>query len=307
MIYLDTHQPLPHDGEAASKSLEATPGVAFYLAVEEFAARFMPPADYFFMWQVEPSVIFGRNQVMDNEVNVAYCRQHNIKMYRRKSGGGCVYADMSNVMLSYVTPDDDVSATFSRYLDMVCQTLRTIGLDARPSGNNDIMLPPVAGAAPASAAASPAYAGAAPAYAGAAPASPSVGYAAALQRPAVPSASPAVPSASPAALPRKVSGNAIYHIPGRIIAHGTLLYDTDMEHMLNAITPSHAKLSKHGVESVRQRICLLKDYTALPLSEIKARIRNHLCDSTYALTAANYDRVRSIEAEYLDPAFITGR
>lgn len=258
MIYLDTHQPLPHDGEAATKSLEATPGVAFYLAVEEFAARFMPPADYFFMWQVEPSVIFGRNQVMDNEVNVAYCRQHNIKMYRRKSGGGCVYADMSNVMLSYVTPDDDVSATFSRYLDMVCQTLRTIGLDARPSGNNDIMLPPVAGAAP-------------------------------------------------AALPRKVSGNAIYHIPGRIIAHGTLLYDTDMEHMLNAITPSHAKLSKHGVESVRQRICLLKDYTALPLSEIKARIRNHLCDSTYALTAADYDRVRSIEAEYLDPAFIAGR
>lgn len=248
MIYLDTAPALPPHGEGEGERL------SFYLATEEFAARCLPPADYFFMWQVEPSVIFGRNQVMDNEVNTAYCRDHNIKMYRRKSGGGCVYADMSNVMLSYITPDDNVTATFARYLGMVSDTLRSIGLDACPSGNNDIMLRQASGDEP----------------------------------------------------PRKVSGNAIYHLPGRIIAHGTLLYDTDMEHMLNAITPSHAKLSKHGVESVRQRICLLKDYTSLPLSEIKARIRNRLCDSTYHLTADDIGKVRDIEREYLDPAFIRG-
>ena len=38
-------------------------------------------------------VIFGRNQVMLAEVNVDYCEQHHIQYYRRKSGGGCVYAD----------------------------------------------------------------------------------------------------------------------------------------------------------------------------------------------------------------------
>jgi lipoic acid synthetase/lipoate-protein ligase A len=78
-----------------------------------------------------------------------------------------------------------------------------------------------------------------------------------------------------------------------------------MENMLHAITPSHTKLSKHGVESVRQRICLLKDYTSLPLEEIKQRIRQHLCGSqTITLTADDLRVVRDIEKEYLNPAFI---
>ena len=93
--------------------------LSFYLALEEYVARQLAPADYFFMWQVKPSVIFGRNQLIENEVNLDYCRSHNIQMFRRKSGGGCVYADMNNVMMSYITADDQVGFTFNRYISMV--------------------------------------------------------------------------------------------------------------------------------------------------------------------------------------------
>ena len=72
----------------------------FYLAMEEYIARSLPADDYFFMWQVEPTVIFGRNQLINAEIDIDYCRKNNIQMYRRKSGGGCVYADKSNIMLS---------------------------------------------------------------------------------------------------------------------------------------------------------------------------------------------------------------
>ena len=65
----------------------------FYLAMEEYVAYNIDEEDCFFMWQVEPTVIFGRNQLIENEVNLEYCRVHNIQTYRRKSGGGCVYAD----------------------------------------------------------------------------------------------------------------------------------------------------------------------------------------------------------------------
>ena len=62
--------------------------LSFYLAMEEFVARNInQDEDCFFMWQVEPSVIFGRNQLIENEVNMAYCRENDIKTYRRKSGG----------------------------------------------------------------------------------------------------------------------------------------------------------------------------------------------------------------------------
>ena len=59
--------------------------LSFYLAMEEYVARHLDKQDSFFLWQVEPSVIFGRNQVLENEVNVDYCRAHDIRLYRRKS------------------------------------------------------------------------------------------------------------------------------------------------------------------------------------------------------------------------------
>src|SRR3712207_8193148 len=75
------------------------------------------------MWQVEPSVIFGRNQLIENEVNLDYCRENLIQTFRRKSGGGCVYADWKNVMFSYITDEDNVNFTFNRYINMVVLTL----------------------------------------------------------------------------------------------------------------------------------------------------------------------------------------
>ena len=54
--------------------------LSFYLAMEECVARQMDESDCFFMWQVKPSVIFGRNQVLENEVNVDYCRAHGIRL-----------------------------------------------------------------------------------------------------------------------------------------------------------------------------------------------------------------------------------
>ena len=82
--------------------------LSFYLAMEEYVARRIDEQDLFFMWQVEPSVIFGRNQLIENEVNLKFCRERGIKTYRRKSGGGCVYADMNNVMFSYITKEVNV-------------------------------------------------------------------------------------------------------------------------------------------------------------------------------------------------------
>lgn len=112
----------------------------FYLAMEEYVARTLPPRDYFFMWQVNPTVIFGRNQLVESEVDVEFCKSRGIEMYRRKSGGGCVYADKSNIMFSYITPDSNVNFTFNRYMTMVEHVLQKLGLDARTTGRNDILI-----------------------------------------------------------------------------------------------------------------------------------------------------------------------
>ncbi len=114
--------------------------LSFYLAMEEYVARNMKERDCFFMWQVEPTVIFGRNQLIENEVNVPFCEKHGIKMFRRKSGGGCVYADKGNIMFSYITKEDNVGFTFYKYINMILAMLEKLNVKATTSGRNDILI-----------------------------------------------------------------------------------------------------------------------------------------------------------------------
>lgn len=110
--------------------------LSFYLAMEEHVAAAYGSG--FFVWRVAPTVIIGRNQDIYSEVNLAYCREHGIDVVRRKSGGGCVFADKGNVMISYVTPRRRVENVFSEYLDRLSSFLRTLGFDAVTSSNNDV-------------------------------------------------------------------------------------------------------------------------------------------------------------------------
>ena len=229
--------------------------LSFFLAAEEWAAMAMPGDEWFFSWVVEPTVICGRNQDIAREVDLGYCREHGIDVVRRRSGGGCVYADMSNIMFSYITKDEAVGFTFNRYINMVVLVLRKMGVDAKASGRNDVMIGD-----------------------------------------------------------RKVSGNAFYHVSkrgqtgtGRSIVHGTMLYDTNMENMVGAITPSDQKLLSKGIQSVRQRIALLKDYLDIDIEQFKTFVRQNLCDSEMTLTDHDVELIKEIEKEYLTDDFIYGK
>lgn len=129
--------------------------LVWYLAAEEYFAKNIQPLQQgfgkgsenakdicglFFTWIVAPTVIFGRHQVMQNEVNVAFCQANHIAMYRRKSGGGCVYADEGNLMISYISPSSHSEQVFQYYLDQMSNTLCQLGYDAVKSTHNDIMV-----------------------------------------------------------------------------------------------------------------------------------------------------------------------
>lgn len=109
--------------------------------MEEHIARHHSVAEgVFFMWQVDPTVICGRHQDVATEVDLDYCRENRIAVVRRKSGGGCVFADRSNIMFSCIIPATDVASTFSSYTSAVAATLRGLGLDASATTRNDILI-----------------------------------------------------------------------------------------------------------------------------------------------------------------------
>lgn len=113
--------------------------LAYYLDQElEVAQHVTEPT--FFTWIVAPTVIYGRHQILEQEVNLEYCRQHNVDMVQRQSGGGCVYADRGNVMLSYIVPSPHSQEVFDDFLHLVSSALRQLGYDAVTTEHNDILV-----------------------------------------------------------------------------------------------------------------------------------------------------------------------
>ena len=113
--------------------------LSFFLAMEEYVAR-VYDGEAFFVWRVAPTVIIGRNQILENEVNMEYCRERGVEIVRRKSGGGCVYSDRGNIMISYISRRGDVADVFERYLSALADALRSLGLPAEKSGRNDVLV-----------------------------------------------------------------------------------------------------------------------------------------------------------------------
>ena len=115
-------------------------GAAFYLAAEEFLAREFPLNNYFFTWRVNPTCVFGRNQDPRVELDLDFCEKHGVDIVRRRSGGGAIFADSNNLMLSLVTGTGCVETLFRDFAQGIADALLSMGVPARVSGRNDVVL-----------------------------------------------------------------------------------------------------------------------------------------------------------------------
>ena len=93
-----------------------------------------------FTWIVSPTVIYGRHQSAEVEVDTDYCRENGIAVVQRKSGGGCVYADQGNLMISYVSPSAHSERAFAEFLQLIRDALAAKGLLAVTTEHNDILV-----------------------------------------------------------------------------------------------------------------------------------------------------------------------
>ena len=112
-----------------------------YLALEQKLVKTVQEATLF-TWIVSPTVIYGRHQSKEAEVNEAYCAEHGIQIVQRKSGGGCVYADEGNLMVSYIEPSaiSIQHSAYEHFMTMLAQALRQLGYEAVTTQHNDILV-----------------------------------------------------------------------------------------------------------------------------------------------------------------------
>lgn len=113
--------------------------LAQYLQIEQDMVKDIQEPTLF-TWIVSPTVIYGRHQSAEVEVNETYCAEHGIAVVQRKSGGGCVYADQGNLMISFVTPSTHSEQVFTDFLALVAKALQSRGLPAVKTDHNDILV-----------------------------------------------------------------------------------------------------------------------------------------------------------------------
>lgn len=112
----------------------------FYFALEEYLLneKLKEGETYFFTWEIH-GVVIGKNQVIENEVNLDFLRENNIDVYRRPTGGGCVYADHRNTMFSIITKKTNKNFSFKTYLSKIIDSMKLLNIHIEFSGRNDLL------------------------------------------------------------------------------------------------------------------------------------------------------------------------
>lgn len=82
-------------------------------------------------WRNPKSVIVGRNQLVEDEIDLGFCHNNNILIGRRISGGGTVYHDDGNLNISFyilkkkIPNVSNMKEITEFFTDLLIESLRT--------------------------------------------------------------------------------------------------------------------------------------------------------------------------------------
>lgn len=108
---------------------------------------------------------------------------------------------------------------------------------------------------------------------------------------------------------KKFSGNAMYAKGNRMTAHGTILFNSNLEEVTHALMPRKEKIESHGIQSIRKRVTNIKPYLAseyqsLNTFEFRDKLLLNIFDvenkeaiKEYQLTETDWQKVYQLREE----------
>ncbi|AQQ52571.1 lipoate--protein ligase [Planococcus lenghuensis] len=103
---------------------------------------------------------------------------------------------------------------------------------------------------------------------------------------------------------RKISGNAQFSTQGRMFSHGTLMLDTEIGEVVNALKVSKDKIESKGIKSVRSRVANISEFLEKPLTieEFRKYILHSIFEGEanvkyWELSDEDWDNIRKLSEE----------
>lgn len=171
------------------------------LATEEFILK-NTTEDFVFLYINRPSIIVGKHQNTQKEINSRYVFENNILITRRLSGGGAVYHDLGNLNFSFIQSipyGENIS--YKHITQSVFVFLKQLTSSVILSERNDFLLNG-----------------------------------------------------------KKISGSAMHIYKNRVLAHGTLLIDSILDEMSNALKGNQDRYTDKSIASKRAEVMNLSSF-----------------------------------------------
>ncbi|HCX9064416.1 TPA: lipoate--protein ligase [Staphylococcus aureus] len=98
----------------------------------------------------------------------------------------------------------------------------------------------------------------------------------------------------------KISGNAMVKVKNRMFSHGTLMLNSDLDEVQNALKVNPAKIKSKGIKSVRKRVANIQEFLNDPLEieEFKKIILKTIFGETeveeYKLTDEDWENIEKL-------------
>lgn len=102
---------------------------------------------------------------------------------------------------------------------------------------------------------------------------------------------------------RKISGNAMFATRGRMFSHGTLMLDSEIEHVVSALNVQKEKIESRGIKSIKSRVANIAEYLDdnITMTEFKDLILTYIFDvedvedvPRFELTDEDWERIHEI-------------
>jgi len=113
----------------------------FNLAAEEYLFS-QRQDEMLFLYVNNPCVVIGCNQSAVLECDVTFCKDHDISILRRMSGGGAVFHDTGNLNFCFISNrTQGQSPLGSEFLLPIIHVLKDLGIEVFSGKRKDLWLP----------------------------------------------------------------------------------------------------------------------------------------------------------------------
>ncbi len=170
------------------------------LATEEYLLK-NSTDEILFLYRNDKSLIIGKHQNSNLEINVELQHKLNIPIVRRLSGGGTVFHDLGNINFCFITNEaHQRQVNFEKYAQPIQEALRKLGVEISIGKRHEFLVDG-----------------------------------------------------------KKISGNASHIWKNRVIHHGTLLYNSDTNLLLELLKINRNKYIDKSVKSVTSEVITIKE------------------------------------------------